>query len=84
MPDRSKGRGQMKYSPWSSRKNLLFQYHGSDQGSHRVVVPVKKTNIPHSYGRAQISTTQTLVLAKGPNIFPNCSYKGNHHFTEGR
>jgi hypothetical protein len=46
-------------------------------------VPVKKTNIHHSYSSAQISAIHILILAKGPNILPTCSYKGNHHFTEG-
>jgi hypothetical protein len=46
-------------------------------------VPVKKTNIHHSYRWAQISATHILILATGTNILHTCSYKGNHHFTEG-
>jgi hypothetical protein len=49
MPDRSKGRGQMKCSPWSSRLWFgeihyyeNFRAYGGGQDPQRVVAPVKK------------------------------------------
>jgi hypothetical protein len=45
MPDRAKGRGQIKCSPWTwipPWKNFLLWNHGGDRDPHRVVAPVKK------------------------------------------
>jgi hypothetical protein len=57
MPDRSKGKGQMKCSPSSSKsvvelgtndhtpKKLLLCNHGGGQDPHRVVAPVNKRDV---------------------------------------